>query len=86
MINETYPRFLFIFDIALIFTNSFTSMLIVAIGLGAAKGIRSVYMTLVIPSYVPIQKLPNASGIQMVTNGIVLTIAGPIIGIEMISN
>jgi len=55
-------------------------MLTVAIGLGAAKGIRSVYMVLVVPSYVPIQKLPNASGIQMLTNGMILMGAGPMLG------
>ena len=55
-------------------------MVAVAIGLGAAKGIRSVYMALVVPSYVPIQKLPNASGIQMLTNGMILMSAGPLLG------
>lgn len=55
-------------------------MLIIAVGLGAAKGIRSVYMTLVIPTYVSIDKLPNASGIQMIANGIILLSAGPMLG------
>ncbi|XP_050446346.1 monocarboxylate transporter 13-like [Cataglyphis hispanica] len=66
---------------ALIFTKSFLSVLIVAMGLGLAKGIRSVYMTLVVPSYVPIHKLPSASGIQMLTNGVILTCAGPTLGL-----
>jgi len=60
--------------------NSFISVLAVAVSLGIAKGIRSVYMALVVPDYVPIQKLPNASGIQMLTNGIILMCAGPIFG------
>lgn len=66
---------------SLIFAHNFASILAVAIGLGAAKGIRSVYMALVVPSYVSIQKLPNASGIQMLTNGMILMSAGPILGI-----
>lgn len=66
---------------ALIFTNSFSSILIVATGLGLAKGIRSVYMTLVVPSYVPLHKLPSASGIQMLINGIIMLGAGPILGL-----
>ncbi|KAG5307768.1 MOT13 protein, partial [Pseudoatta argentina] len=66
---------------SLLFAYNSASMVAVAIGLGAAKGIRSVYMALVIPSYVPIQKLPNASGIQMLTNGMILIIAGPMLGI-----
>ncbi|KYQ56362.1 Monocarboxylate transporter 9 [Trachymyrmex zeteki] len=66
---------------SLLFANDSASMMAVAIGLGAAKGIRSVYMALVVPSYVPIQKLPNASGIQMLTNGMILMSAGPILGV-----
>ncbi|XP_025155951.1 uncharacterized protein LOC105182410 [Harpegnathos saltator] len=65
----------------LLFANSITSVMIVAVGLGIAKGIRSVYMVLVIPSYVPIEKLPSASAIQMLTNGIILTCVGPVIGL-----
>ncbi|KAG5332235.1 MOT9 protein, partial [Acromyrmex heyeri] len=65
---------------SLLFAYNSASMVAVAIGLGAAKGIRSVYMALVIPSYVPIQKLPNASGIQMLTNGMILISAGPMLG------
>ncbi|XP_018371006.1 PREDICTED: monocarboxylate transporter 9-like isoform X2 [Trachymyrmex cornetzi] len=66
---------------SLLFANDFSSMVAVAIGLGAAKGIRSVYMALVVPSYVPLQKLPNASGIQMLTNGMILMSAGPMLGV-----
>ena len=52
----------------------------VAFGLGIAKGVRTVYMTLVIPSYVPLERLPNASSIQSLVNGTLLMIAGPILG------
>lgn len=55
-------------------------MLVVAVALGVSKGVRTVYMTLVIPSYVPIERLPSASGIQMVVNGILLMAFGPLIG------
>ena len=65
----------------LLLATGFTSVLIVAVGLGSAKGIRSVYMSLVIPHYVPIEKLPNASGIQMIVNGIILLTAGPMLGV-----
>ncbi|XP_014487669.1 PREDICTED: uncharacterized protein LOC106751305 isoform X2 [Dinoponera quadriceps] len=66
---------------SLLFTNSLTTVLIVTVGLGVAKGVRSVYMVLVIPSYVPIEKLPSASGIQMLTNGVILTCVGPLVGL-----
>ncbi|XP_066583477.1 uncharacterized protein [Prorops nasuta] len=64
----------------LIFTFGYGSILCVAIGLGIAKGIRSVYMVLVIPNYVPLERLPYASGIQMLVNGIILMAAGPFLG------
>ncbi|XP_076235691.1 uncharacterized protein LOC143180050 [Calliopsis andreniformis] len=82
------PRIMYLLSLCLlivgrmsiVFINKFTSMLFAAVGLGAAKGIRSVYMYLVIPHYVPIEKLPNASGIQMIANGIILLTAGPTLG------
>jgi hypothetical protein len=55
-------------------------VLVVAVALGVSKGVRTVYMTLVIPSYVPIERLPAAAGIQMVINGILLMAFGPLIG------
>lgn len=57
-----------------------TELLIVFISMGLAKGIRTVYMILVIPSYVSIDKLGSASGIRMVSNGIVLLVLGPVVG------
>lgn len=60
--------------------GTYTGMLIVGILLGIAKGIRTVYMSLVIPDYIPIERLASASGIQMVTNGIILMGAGPLLG------
>lgn len=71
-------------DTALIFVKNFTTLLVTSAFLGVAKGIRSVYMVLVVPSYVSIQKLPSASAIQMVTNGIILTCAGPFLGIRIL--
>jgi hypothetical protein len=54
--------------------------MVVAVALGVAKGVRTVYMTIVIPSYVPIERLAAASGIQMVVNGMLLMAFGPLIG------
>jgi predicted MFS family arabinose efflux permease len=42
---------------SLLFANSYQGILIVAMGLGLAKGVRSVYMQLVIPSYIPLERL-----------------------------
>lgn len=48
--------------------------------MGMAKGIRTVYMILVIPNHVAINKLASASGIRMVANGLVLLCLGPVVG------
>lgn len=60
--------------------HSYHGMLMVCLALGIAKGIRTVYMYLVIPTHVPIERLAAASGLQMVVNGIFLMSLGPIVG------
>ncbi|XP_015114430.1 uncharacterized protein LOC107039372 [Diachasma alloeum] len=65
----------------LVYARSFTAMIIMAIGIGFAKGFRSVFMTLILPNYIPIERLADAVGIQMVVNGLVLMVLGPLIGI-----
>lgn len=71
---------LFVSSIALIFTKTFFEIRIVAIVLGAAKGFRIVFMSLLIPNYVPIDKLATACGIQTLANGIVNMLCGPLLG------
>lgn len=68
----------------LIFANSYNEVIVVAIVLGIAKGFRTVFMSLLIPSYVPIEKLASASGMQMVANGLFNMIGGPILGIFLL--
>lgn len=55
-------------------------MLAVCCLLGAAKGVRTVYMQLVIPAHVPIERLAAAAGLQMVVNGAVIMVLGPLMG------
>lgn len=70
------------FDVFLVMlvTTSFTGMLFVSLAIGVTKGIRTVYMNIVIPSYVPLERLPFASGIQMFFNGIVIITLGSLLG------
>ncbi|CAH1985839.1 unnamed protein product [Acanthoscelides obtectus] len=56
----------------------------VALALGCVKGIRIVNMYLIIPNYVPLERLASASGIQMVANGLNILIWSPLIGISII--
>lgn len=62
------------------FSTSLSQLLGIAVGLGVAKGFRSVYLNLVIPAYLPLERLPSASGIQMVSKGIILILLGPLLG------
>lgn len=67
---------------AMMFATDHQSMLIVCAALGVAKGIRSVYMCIVVPSYVPLERLASASAIQLFTNGMVMMCIGPILGMH----
>lgn len=62
------------------FASSYVNMLIVCSALGVAKGIRSVYMSIVIPSYIPLDRLASASAIQLFGNGVVMMCIGPVLG------
>lgn len=60
--------------------SNYKSMLFVCVALGIAKGVRTVYMQLVIPSHVPLERLAAAGGLQMVVNGLVIMSLGPVVG------
>lgn len=55
-------------------------MIMVAVIIGFGKGLRTVFMALVIPTHVPLHKLPGATGIQLITAGIVYLVLGPVVG------
>ncbi|XP_028163847.1 uncharacterized protein LOC114355282 isoform X1 [Ostrinia furnacalis] len=60
--------------------QSYGVVLLVAVMIGFGKGLRTVFMALVIPTHVPLHKLPGASGIQLLTAGIVYLTLGPFVG------
>ncbi|XP_004927805.1 monocarboxylate transporter 9 [Bombyx mori] len=64
----------------MLFTHSYLGMVFVAVAMGFTKGIRTVYMNLIIPCYVPLERLPFASGIQMFFNGIIIASIGSLLG------
>ncbi|XP_051176226.1 monocarboxylate transporter 9-like isoform X2 [Leptopilina boulardi] len=82
------PRTMYLFSLSfliigrtlLMFTTGFISVLMVMIWMGFAKGIRAVYSVLVIPNYVPLERLPSASSLQQIVVGFLSMGAGPIIG------
>lgn len=67
--------------VGVLLVASFDGMLVACTVLGAVKGVRTVYMQLVIPSYVPIERLASAGGLQMVVNGLVIMALGPVVGV-----
>lgn len=60
--------------------DSYIVVVGVALIIGVAKGTKAVFQALIIPDYVPLERLPSASGMQMVCNGILSIAVGPIIG------
>lgn len=52
----------------------------IAAWIGLNKGLRTIFIALVIPSHVPLNKLPGATGIQLLFAGLFYLTAGPIIG------
>lgn len=66
--------------VGIFLVNGVPAMLAICCLLGAAKGVRTVYMQLVIPAHVPIERLAAASGLQMVVNGAVIMVLGPLMG------
>lgn len=63
-----------------LYAESYFSTVVVIFALGVTKGIRTVYTALVIPTYVPLPKLASATGLQMVNNGLLFFIFGPLMG------
>ncbi|XP_050300408.1 uncharacterized protein LOC126738951 [Anthonomus grandis grandis] len=66
---------------ALIYVTHYPSILLIAVILGCVKGLRVVYMSLVIPSYVPKERLASASAIQIIANSLMSLLSGHFIGV-----
>ncbi|KAI4463683.1 monocarboxylate transporter [Holotrichia oblita] len=66
--------------IILVHTQSYSWSILVALIIGFGKGLRTVFIALVIPTHVPLEKLPAASGLHLVTSGIFFLLMGPVIG------
>lgn len=60
--------------------HSYPVVLAVACWIGFNKGLRTVFMALAIPSHVPLDRLPGATGIHLLFAGIFYLLAGPLVG------
>lgn len=66
--------------IILVHSQTYSIGLLVAVIIGFGKGLRTIFMALVIPSYVSLEKLPAASGLQLTTSGLLFLFLGPVVG------
>ncbi|XP_043949530.1 monocarboxylate transporter 1 isoform X1 [Drosophila biarmipes] len=63
------------------FTSSYEVIIGVFLLIGFGKGFRTIFSPLIIPSYVPLNRLPAASGLQLIFNTMFSFAMGPILGI-----
>ncbi|XP_059616358.1 uncharacterized protein LOC132261528 [Phlebotomus argentipes] len=61
--------------------QSFWIVVAVFCCIGLGKGLRTVFMALVLPSYVPLDRLPAATGLQLLFAGIFYFAVGPLVGL-----
>ncbi|XP_017792640.1 PREDICTED: uncharacterized protein LOC108574542 [Habropoda laboriosa] len=66
--------------VVLAHVQDFGVILAVAVLIGAGKALRTIFMALVIPTHVPLSRLPGATGIQLLTSGIISLTLGPVVG------
>lgn len=60
--------------------HSYPAVLMASVWIGLNKGLRTVFMALVMPSYVPLERLPAATGLQLLFAGMFYFTVGPVIG------
>ncbi|CAG5077915.1 Similar to SLC16A1: Monocarboxylate transporter 1 (Bos taurus), partial [Cotesia congregata] len=61
--------------------TSYEVILSIGVLIGFGKALRTIFMALVIPEHVPLERLPAASGLQLIISGLLSIILGPIIGL-----
>ncbi|KAH8300921.1 hypothetical protein KR044_004599 [Drosophila immigrans] len=62
-------------------TSNFYVMAAIFLWLGLNKAFRTVFWSLIIPSHVPLKRLPAAAGLQLLMSGIFSMAFGPMIGL-----
>ncbi|XP_034105051.1 uncharacterized protein LOC117568471 [Drosophila albomicans] len=62
-------------------TSSYNVVIAVFLLIGFGKGFRTIFSPLIIPSYVPLRRLPAASGLQLIFNTFFSLVMGPLLGI-----
>jgi len=60
-------------------TRSYSIILCSFVWIGLCKGVRTIFWPLIIPGYVPLNRLPGASGLQLLISGLFTLIGGPFV-------
>lgn len=66
--------------VAIAHFRTFWPVMIASCWIGLNKGIRTVFTELVIPTYVPLSRLPAAAGLQLLFGGLFFMFLGPVVG------
>ncbi|XP_017872419.1 PREDICTED: uncharacterized protein LOC108620064 [Drosophila arizonae] len=61
--------------------SSYNVIVAVFLLIGFGKGFRTIFSPLIIPSYVPLRRLPAASGLQLIFNTLFSFAMGPLLGV-----
>ncbi|XP_034475418.1 uncharacterized protein LOC117782457 [Drosophila innubila] len=62
-------------------TRSYGVILSCFVWIGLCKGVRTIFWPLIIPGYVPLNRLPGASGLQLLISGLFTLLCGPFVGL-----
>ncbi|ALC48713.1 CG14196 [Drosophila busckii] len=62
-------------------TRSYSVILCCFVWIGLCKGVRTIFWPLIIPGYVPLNRLPGASGLQLLISGLFTLCCGPFVGL-----
>jgi hypothetical protein len=60
--------------------RNYNAVLVLGVWFGMCRGVRSVFMPLLIPSFVPVDRLPAALSLFMFQTAIYFAIFGPFLG------
>lgn len=80
LLPEFFQKVIFHTFLVLSLPNAYLYYIPIGILIGFGKALRTIFMALVIPSYVPLTRLPAATGLQLLTTGMFCLGFGPAFG------
>lgn len=62
------------------YVKTYSGIVTVSVLMGVGRALIIIFQALVIPTHVPLERLPAGCGIQMMTGGLIFMLFGPIVG------